>query len=440
MEQQSADLPARVAADIAGPPDYRGMEILAPMVRAGTLPLRLECLKYGAGLVYGEEIIDRKIIGAQRVENTAFGTVDFVSPREKVTVFSTCAEERSRVVFQMGTANAGLATQAALLVCKDVRAIDVNMGCPKSFSVKGGMGAALLDTPELAADILKSLRRELPAECTLTCKIRMLPSLEKTRDFMRLVEQCGIAALALHMRTRDERPRDPAHWRDITQLCDAVRIPVIANGDFFTRRQICQFWEHCQGGGLLTDPNAMESAGPDCLSTARGPAALMIARGAMWNPSIFCRCEADAPSTDAMLRSYVLAAVRWNSTYQNTKWVLNEMLTGGPNVYPPTELFGKKLKDFKHKLGQSKSMAAICQMFGEPYESTAWPQKAHTTAFYRERELQKVEEVISNSLRPEVLQAAAGIPAPKRLPEAASEGPDAAFESAHDAKRARVDG
>ena len=62
-------------------------EVLAPMVRASTLALRLQSLRYGAGLVYGEEIIDRKIIGAVRVESEEFKTVNYVSRREKVVLF-----------------------------------------------------------------------------------------------------------------------------------------------------------------------------------------------------------------------------------------------------------------------------------------------------------------------------------------------------------------
>eukprot|EP00439_Symbiodinium_sp_Y106_P062859 s1396_g9.t1 len=63
---------------------FRGVEVLAPMVKGGTLPLRLESLRYGADLVWGEEIIDRKIIGAVRTENSAFGVVEFVSPDEQL--------------------------------------------------------------------------------------------------------------------------------------------------------------------------------------------------------------------------------------------------------------------------------------------------------------------------------------------------------------------
>ncbi|CAE8647909.1 unnamed protein product, partial [Polarella glacialis] len=78
--------------------------------------------------VWGEEIIDKKLIGAVRKENKAFGIVDYVSPRENTCVFSTCPEERSRMIFQLGTASGPLASEAALLVHKDVRGIDVNMG------------------------------------------------------------------------------------------------------------------------------------------------------------------------------------------------------------------------------------------------------------------------------------------------------------------------
>jgi len=353
---------------------YHGMEVLAPMVRAGTLPLRLECLRFGADLVYSEEIIDRKILGASRVVNDAFGTVDFVSPREKVAVFSTCAEERRRVILQLGTASAALATQAALPVCRDVRGVDVNMGCPKSFSVKGGMGAALLDTPDLVADILKTLRRELPASCSLTCKIRELPTLEKTRDFMRICEQCGIAAIAVHLRMRDERPAHPAHWDHVGPICDAVRIPVIVNGDFFSRRQISEFWLH-SGGGAATASAEVAAA---------GPAGLMIARGALWNPAIFHRGEGEPPQFEEVVRRYVRTAVSVNATYQNTKWALSQILAGGSCVVAPQEFLGIRTKDFNLQLSRAKSMAAICERFGESFDPAVFPDRAHTNSFYRD--------------------------------------------------------
>lgn len=348
--------------------NFRGLEVLAPMVRAGTLPLRLECLRYGADLVWGEEIIDRKLIGAVRKTNEAFGLVDFVSPREELAVFSTCAEERERVIFQLGTASGPLAAEAAQVVCNDVRGIDVNMGCPKSFSVKGGMGAALLDRPEVVEDILKTLRRTLPSRCSLTCKIRMLPTTAKTRDFMQVCQRSGAEAITVHMRLRDERPVEPAHWDEIVKLWDAASVPVIANGDFFTRRQIDEFWK-------LSSSTLKEGE--------VGPASVMIARGAMWNPSIFCRQGVEPPSFEEVVRSYTQRAIQTNATYQNTKWVLSQMLAGGIGVTVPTTFQGMSMKVFNRQLSAAKSMAGICAVLGEPFEVDKFPAEAHTTRYYR---------------------------------------------------------
>lgn len=356
------------------PLNFDGVEILAPMVRASTLPLRLECLRYGASLVYGEEIIDKKLLGAVRTENAGFGIIDYVSSADKVAVFSTCAEERSHVFCQLGTADAVSATQAATLVCRDVRGIDVNMGCPKSFSVKGGMGAALLDKPDVVCDILKSLRRNLPTSCALTCKIRMLRTTAQTRDFLQLCERSGAEAITVHMRTRDERPAEPAHWDEIMKLWDAVKVPVMANGDFFTRHQIQKFWDHCLKEG--TDDAA------DLPHRRRGPSGLMIARGAMYNPSIFQR-DGAVPDFDQVVQSYVQRAVATNSSYQNTKWMVGQLMAGCSTAPAPLSFRGMKTKVFVQKLGQAKSMASICELMGEPFDPVAYHPQAHTPYYYR---------------------------------------------------------
>ena len=66
------------------------------------------------------------------------------------------------------------ALRCAEMVAGDVAAVDVNMGCPKLFSTHGGMGSQLLKKPETVRDILTTLRRNLPADLPVTCKIRLL--------------------------------------------------------------------------------------------------------------------------------------------------------------------------------------------------------------------------------------------------------------------------
>lgn len=85
-------------------------------------------------------------------------------------IFRTCEIEKENVVLQLGTANAERALKVAKMVENDVAAIDINMGCPKEFSLKGGMGAALLSDPDRAKCILKTLVDNV--KIPITCKIR----------------------------------------------------------------------------------------------------------------------------------------------------------------------------------------------------------------------------------------------------------------------------
>jgi tRNA-dihydrouridine synthase 2 len=84
---------------MAQPPSFRGVVCLAPMVRAGTLPLRLLALENGADLVWSEEIIARKMAACERVEHPR-GTVDFVAKGGNV-VFQTASAEQGKCVFQV---------------------------------------------------------------------------------------------------------------------------------------------------------------------------------------------------------------------------------------------------------------------------------------------------------------------------------------------------
>uniref|UniRef100_A0A914HY17 DRBM domain-containing protein n=1 Tax=Globodera rostochiensis TaxID=31243 RepID=A0A914HY17_GLORO len=196
------------------------------MVRAGRTPLRVLALSYGADLVYTEEIVDQRLLGSQRVENAALDTVDYTLGDE--VVLRVAAEERSRCVLQIGTNSAETATKICQKVGHDFAAIDVNMGCPKPFSIHCGMGAALLSDPERAKEILTAIVSA--SVVPVSCKIRLLNSQDKTLDFVRMVERCGVSAVAVHGRQRDERPKDQCRVAEINQICRSLSVPVFANG------------------------------------------------------------------------------------------------------------------------------------------------------------------------------------------------------------------
>ena len=103
---------------------------------------------------------------------------------------------------QIGTSDPNRAAAVARKVEADVSGIDVNMGCPKSFSLKGGMGAALLTQPDKVRDILT--RMVAAVSIPVTAKIRLLPDMEDTLKLVEVIQETGVAALGVHGRTKVE--------------------------------------------------------------------------------------------------------------------------------------------------------------------------------------------------------------------------------------------
>ncbi|EFA75149.1 tRNA-dihydrouridine synthase 2-like protein [Heterostelium album PN500] len=278
--------------------DYYDKVIMAPMVRVGTLPMRLLAKEYGCDIAYSEELIDLKVSQTKRVINKSLGTIDFIAKDNTIT-YRTCAEDTLNVL-QLGTASATTALAAAQVVVNDVCAIDINMGCPKFFSVQGGMGSALLSKPDTIKDILTTLIRNLPLP--VTCKIRLLEDDNKTIDLMRIIENTGVKAIGVHMRTIPERPRDPAHWDRLKNILDNAKfsVPIIANGDIFVNEDI------------------------EKVKKMTGANSVMVARGAIKNISVF---KAGAPDPlEHVIKRYLRLAMLKDNFYNNTKYVVNQMI------------------------------------------------------------------------------------------------------------------
>ncbi|CAB3231091.1 unnamed protein product [Arctia plantaginis] len=280
---------------------YENKLILAPMVRIGTLPMRLLALRYGADLVYTEELIDWKFLRSKRKYNDTLNTIDYVDQTDGTIVFRTCDKEKEKVILQLGTCNAERALKVAKLVENDVAAIDINMGCPKEFSIKGGMGVALLAQPEKAHNILTTLVENL--SIPVSCKIRILETPEDTLKVVEKLVSSGIKAIAIHGRTRDERPQHAVHPDVIKYVAERISIPVIANGG---SKEI-EKHHHIQAFKEMT-----------------GCTSVMLARAAEWNCSIF-RKEGLLPM-DTVIKEYLKLAVDYDNSPSNTKYCVQNIL------------------------------------------------------------------------------------------------------------------
>lgn len=293
--------------------EYHGKLVLAPMVRVSELPMRALSIKYGCDLVWGPEIIDKKMIHMKRIWNDRLQCVDFVQKSDEKLVFRTNpALEKSRLVFQMGTADPKLAVEAAKVVAADVGAIDVNSGCPKHFSVHGGMGAALLRTPDKLVDILTSLVEEVgkPFGIPISVKIRILEDAEKTFALVRRLVMTGISCLTVHCRTTPMRPREPAiytYLEGIAQICHEAGICCYVNGDVGCRDNLQLF---------------MKNYGVD---------GAMIARGAEANPSCF-QTGPLAPWLD-VCKEFLKMCKKYEYTNSHAKFCLTKMIPGKDPLY-----------------------------------------------------------------------------------------------------------
>lgn len=280
---------------------YSNKTILAPMVRVGTLPMRLLALDYGADIVYTEELIDWKFLRSTRRVNDVLNTIDFLDKSDGTVVFRTCTIEKDKVVVQLGTSDPDRALKVAKLIENDVAGIDINMGCPKEFSIKGGMGSALLIQPEKAKAILEKLVKNV--KIPITCKIRVFDNNGDTLKLVNTLVSSGISAIGIHGRTIQERPRHPNRCETIKYIAQRIDIPVIANGgsrEIGRYSDIAKFKEEC------------------------GSSSVMIARTAQGNCSIFS--SKGLEELDVVIVKYLTYCIEFDNAPSNTKYCVQNML------------------------------------------------------------------------------------------------------------------
>ncbi|MBQ9930908.1 MAG: tRNA dihydrouridine synthase DusB [Firmicutes bacterium] len=232
--------------------------LLAPMAGITDSAFRRLCREQGAALVYSEMISCKGL--CYKSGNT----------ESLLAIY----EEEKPVAYQLfGSEPEFLFRAAEMLAEKDHAMVDINMGCPVAKVVKDGSGSALLNTPEIAAELVKAVvsaeakRAEEkgcePRPVTVKCRKGWDDTPWDFPGFLRRMEDAGASAIAIHGRTREQFYSDTADWEAIAAAKDVVSLPVIGSGDIFS--------------------------GEDALRMMKetGCEFVMMGRGALGNPWIF---------------------------------------------------------------------------------------------------------------------------------------------------------
>lgn len=210
--------------------------ILAPMAGVSDLPFRLLCREQGAGLVCMEMVSAKAI---------------YYGNKNTDSLMEIHPEEGPVSLQLFGSDPKIMSEMAKKIEDRPFSILDVNMGCPVPKVVNNGEGSALMKDPKLVEEILTSLVKAIKKPVTVKIRTGFDEEHVNAVEIAKIAESCGVAAVAVHGRTREQYYSGKADWEIISAVKDAVRIPVIGNGDVDCPKKALELFQQTGCDGVM---------------------------------------------------------------------------------------------------------------------------------------------------------------------------------------------